>query len=146
MSTHSDGPEIPIVLACELVGVSRQVRTTWIERKLVIGQTKGKCDRLATLDLACFHELVSEIGFDDARLAWPQVADAVRDDSSGPLRVVVDLHLKEASLARSDADVGAACGDSRLVRVVRLDRRVLEVLLAYDRVAKTLAATERTTT
>jgi hypothetical protein len=138
-----DESAIPIVLACELTGVSRQLRTTWIERRLVLGETKGMCRRAEVLDLACVQELVKLLGFDDARLAWPQVADAIRLDPTGRLHVVIDLEFKHTVAARTDAQIGAACSHGRLVRVVRLDQRIADVASAYERLVDTLKSTER---
>ena len=140
--TDPDESGVPIGLACELAGTSRQVRTTWIERRLVLGSTSGRCDRASVVDLACFGELVRVLGFDDARLAWPQVAGDVRATPGGRIDIVVDLELKAAVLARTLESVGTACATGRLTRVVALRDRIEQVGRAYDRAAGILAATQ----
>lgn len=139
----SDVATVPIGLACELVDISRQVRTTWIERNLVLGGTTGACDRAAVVDLACFGELVRLLGFDDARLAWPQVAAEVRDLPPGRVDVVVDVNLKVATMATTLEAVGAACATGHTTRVISLQRNIAEIGSAFDRAAEILASTER---
>jgi hypothetical protein len=143
MRTDSDDSGIPIGLACELAGISRQVRTTWIERSLVLGTTNGTCNRASTIDLACFVELVRVLGFDNARLTWPQVAPDVRERPDGRVDVVVDLELKAATLARTLEAIGVECSTGRPMKVVALQDRIEEVGGAYDRASKILTATER---
>jgi hypothetical protein len=143
MARAPDNPTVPIALACELADVTRQVRTTWIERNLIVGSTKGTCDRAAVVDVACFSALVRILGFVDARLAWPQVADQVRALTKGRTDVVVDLNLKVATLATTLAEVGKACETGRLTRVIALRPVLDEVGIAFDRAAEILAATSR---
>lgn len=142
MRSPSDESAIPIPLACELAAVSRQVRTTWIDRTLVLGDTKGGCTRAELLDLVCFAQLVDRLGFDDARLVWPQVAALVRDQPDGSLWIVVDLQLKRAAAVRTDAQIGAAAKHGRPVKVVALHQQLAEVAAAFHRVVTTLAETE----
>lgn len=143
MASKPDDPMVPIALACELADITRQVRTTWIERHLILGATTGTCDRTAVVDMACFGTMVRVLGFDDARLAWPQVANQVRHASEGRLDVVVDLNLKVATLATTFAAVGEASATGRLTRVISLHSIIEEVGTAFDRAAMILASTER---
>jgi hypothetical protein len=121
MSASSDSTAIPIALACELVGVSRQLRKTWISRRLIVGRSSGVCDEEQILDLSAFSTLVASLGFDTARLIWPQVRSSVRGAwDAEQIDVVVDLKRIRGVLATDDTQVGAAARHGNLTRVVAL--------------------------
>jgi hypothetical protein len=62
-----DGTTIPIALACEMVDVSRQLRKTWIARRLIRGRSAGACTEGEMLDLCAFATLVERLGFEMSR-------------------------------------------------------------------------------
>jgi hypothetical protein len=142
MPTTSDVPAIPVAVACEIADVSRQVRDKWIKRKLVLGTTAGSCSLQQLLDLAAFAEMVGCVGFEEARLAWPQVGEACRARWNGDrLDVVVDLQLKHAVLACDDSELAAAVRHGRTTRTVDLRPRLTIVTEAFERVVLLLRAT-----
>jgi hypothetical protein len=85
--------------------------------------------------------MVGALGFEDARLTWPQVAHKVRRAPRPSLAVVIDLELKVATATYTHAEVGRAASSGRLTKVVALGPRIAEVAEAYDRVLATLRET-----
>lgn len=142
MRSPSDEPLLPINIACEIAGTVRQVRTTWIRRNVITGRTAGECTRSELIDLACMVELVDRLGFEEARLAWPQVASEVLTDPAGDVRVVVDLEMKNAVLARADDHVGRLCSNGHLAKVVLLTTVIANAAGAFERVSRLLKATK----
>jgi hypothetical protein len=142
MPTTSDVHAIPVAIACEIAGVSRQVRDKWIKRKLILGTTAGSCSLEQLLDLVAFAEMVGCVGFEDARLAWPQVCEACRAGWDGDrLDVVLDLQLKHAVLACDDAEIAEAVRHGRTTRTIDLRRRLTIVAEAFERVVLVLRTT-----
>jgi hypothetical protein len=126
---------IQIAVACEIVDVSRQLRNTWIKRKLVLGRTAGTCTLAELLDLAAFSALVGCLGFEDARVAWHQIRDECRrgwPDHS--FNVVADLQLKIAVVTRTDSDVVKAVRHGRPARVIEVGDRLTIAEQAFRRV------------
>ncbi len=77
------------------------------------------------LDLCAFATLVERLGFETARLTWPQVRDDVRSHwEAGRLDVVIDLKRKRAVLAGDDAGIGAVARSGNLLQVVDLAHAV----------------------
>jgi hypothetical protein len=125
MTAGSDDKVFPIALVCELADVSRQLRKTWIARRLISGRTSGMSSENEALELCAFATLVDRLGFDDARLSWPQVRDATRTRWGGkPLHIVVDLRRKRALLALDDEAIIDAAKGGNPVRLVSLAQTI----------------------
>jgi hypothetical protein len=125
MPAGPDDKAFPIALVCEIADVSRQLRKTWIARRLVSGDTSGACSENEALDLCAFAALVRALGFEEARLSWPQVRDAARRRwGSDPLDVVVDLRRKRAVLALDDGTIAAIARDGNQVRLISLAQTI----------------------
>jgi hypothetical protein len=129
MPNEPDEPAISIMLACDLVGVSRQLRKSWITRHLIGGSTAGDCQLVEVLELAAFGHLVDRLGFEDARLVWPQVRDDFATHTGQTtVDVVVDLERKHAHLAAREDAIGPLVRHGRPTRVIALG----EVLAAIE--------------
>lgn len=136
MPSPPDATAIQIAVACEIVGVSRQVRNTWIRRGLIVGRTAGTCSLEELFDFAAFAEVASCVGFDDARVVWHQVRNDCRAQwGSDRIDVIADLQLKRAVVARTDGEVASAVRHGRPTRVVDLTCRMATIQEAFERVA-----------
>jgi hypothetical protein len=126
--------ELPISAACEIAGVSRQLRANWISRKLVGGTRSGTSRVDDLLELVAFAALVEVLGFDEARVAWQDCRDHVQ--LGRRLDVVFDIQLKSAEVASDDRAIVRAVRHGRPVRVVGLAEPLRRAGRAAERVIR----------
>src|SRR4051794_16455260 len=99
---------VPIALSCDLAGVSRQLRSTWLDRRLVTGSKTGASTKRQTIELAAFRLLNATLGFEDARLAWVQAQDQILDNYELAPELAMDLERKTGTVCMTDEDLATA--------------------------------------
>jgi hypothetical protein len=94
------------------------------------------------LELAAFSRVVESLGFEDARLVWPQVRSDFGDSATDPqLALVVDLQRKEAHLVQHEERIGSLVRHGRPVRVITLSDELSVIATRYRELATILGET-----
>ena len=126
---------VPRALICRWAGVKEPTHASWAARGLVRDPGAAGCDIADAVELVVVARLIAALGPDDARLAYRQVRDGIREltELDSILDVVWDVRLQEATLVKREADVLPLVRTGNAVRVMPVAHQVGEVMASHQR-------------
>jgi len=111
--------KVPAATIAEIAGIKRQLHGQWAGKSMVRQPGNEGCDELDLIELTVLRSLMTELGPEEARIAWSQVRSHLKDRLPiGQFDVVYDSQRKLAQIASSNEDVAAAVRHGRPVRVL----------------------------
>ena len=126
---------VPRALVCRWADVKEPTHARWAAHGIVRDPGQMGCGLADAVELAVVARLFEHLGPDDARLAYSQIRDEIRElaEPRPILDVVWDARFQKATLIRSE---------SELVPLVRTGREFCVIPFAGD-VADMIAAHHR---
>jgi hypothetical protein len=134
MAQPADGTGLSETQICELAGVTRQRRESWVDRGLLEEAPASGCRLREALDVAQLRALISALGPTDGVAAWQQTGEEIAAIAAEErVGVLFDLERKRAELVDEEAKLSEKINHGRPVRLVDLGEVRREVGAAFAR-------------